>query len=179
MFKRRSQFLINKRFQLRFCFYVTSWIVALTLVYPLVIHNLYDSFIEIAKDTGNYEIVDSLKVKRAEVTNVLIWIQVFLIGVMVILSVYVSHRIAGPLYKLGLYFAAGKEGNFLRGLTFRKSDHFKEVAVAYNGMMDALADRLESEQKRIDGAIAKIEKGDKAEAISELKVVRDNLNVGE
>jgi hypothetical protein len=38
---KRSIILINKDFQFRFSFYVCSWLIALSFVYPLIIANVF------------------------------------------------------------------------------------------------------------------------------------------
>ena len=48
MAERRSIILVNWKFQLKVCLYVSSWIAALSVVYPLILDNLFAFTLQLA-----------------------------------------------------------------------------------------------------------------------------------
>jgi sensor histidine kinase YesM len=159
---RRSIFLINKPFQLRYSLYVCSWLFALSLIYPLIIYNLFEYFVRYASLDPNGPSIAALHDTRHQVVLLLIFLQLLFLSVTFLISIFTSHRIAGPLYKLRLFFKKAKESGMTEELHFRKGDHFQELAVDYNDMMNALRSRHQT-------AIAHLEKGDTQKALAALR----------
>ncbi len=139
---RRSIYLINWKFQLRFSFFVCSWLFALSVVYPIIIYNLFSYFIRYAARDPNGPPLLALHQIQDKVFWILILFQVIFLVVTFLISVFVSHRIAGPLYKLRKFFEKAKSGDFSEELHFRKNDHFQELAADYNSMARELKTRL-------------------------------------
>lgn len=155
--KRRNIFLINRPFQLRFSFYVCSWLVALSFVYPLIVNNLFGYFIRYAFLDPMGPSVATLQRTRGEVTWLLISVQIIFLFVTFLISIFMSHRIAGPLFKLRKFFAQAKEGDLSPNLQFRKADHFPELAKEYNEMMEGIANRFKNNLELLNRAITDIE----------------------
>ncbi len=139
---RRSIFLINRPFQLKFAFFVCSWLFALSLAYPLVIYNLFDLFFRYLSRDPNGPGLAALQSFRQEIIFLLAAFQVFFLVITFMISVFVSHRIAGPLYKLKNFFRQNGNGKLSPDLYFRKNDHFQDVAVEYNQMISKLRAEL-------------------------------------
>lgn len=149
---RRSIFLINKRFQLKFALYVCSWLFALSLVYPLIIQSLFDYFIRYLSADPNGPELTALQGVRQEMLILLVIMQVVFLIVTFLISIFLSHRIAGPIYKLGLFFQSARSGGaeaLAKKLSFRKNDHFQEIAAQYNEVMGSIAAR---EQRCVEAA---------------------------
>src|SRR4051794_11435786 len=108
---RRSIFLINKRFQLRFAFYVCSWLILLSLAYPLIISNLFDYFVQYLANDPMGPGLAILEKTRQEIFTFLLLMQAVLLSLAFLISVFMAHKIAGPLYKLHRYFVEAKDGN--------------------------------------------------------------------
>src|ERR1700744_6440900 len=95
---RRQILFVNRPFQLRFSFYVCSWLIAVSFAYPLLISNLFSFFIRyLAADPTGPTLV-TLEKTRQEVIWVLISMQSAFVGIIFLVSIFMSHRIAGPLY---------------------------------------------------------------------------------
>lgn len=155
---KRSVFLINKPFQLRFAFYVCSWLFVLSMAYPLSLQTLFNSFLDYVRLDPKGPELTKLDSIRSEMTNLLILLQAGFLGVTFLVSIFISHRIAGPLYKLSKSFSDAAAGNTHQRLKFRKSDHFQELAEGYNHMMDELGGSLTRATNQIDAAIQEIER---------------------
>jgi methyl-accepting chemotaxis protein len=146
---RRSIFLINRPFQLRFAFFVCSWLFALSLVYPLIIYNLFDFFARYLVRDPNGPGLASIESLRKEIIFLLIFFQVIFLVITFMISIFVSHRIAGPLYKLKNFFRQNGAGKLSSDLYFRKNDHFQDVAQEYNLMLSKLRAELRSVRETI------------------------------
>ena len=57
------------------------------------------------------------------------------------ISIFLSHRIAGPLFKIRRAMDDVTRGNFDQRITFRKNDHFMELQDTFNEMVQHLAVR--------------------------------------
>jgi sensor histidine kinase YesM len=158
MFHRRSIFLINKGFQLRFAFYVCSWLIALCLAYPLLIFNLFDYFMRYLVLDPLGPAVATLEKTRVELLWLLALMQIVILSLTFLISIFMSHRIAGPLYKLRQFLAKAKDGDLSQVLSFRKGDYFQELAKDYNELVESFRLKLEEKTDQISAPIPKLEK---------------------
>ncbi len=154
---RRKIFLINKKFQLRFAFYVCSWLVILSLAYPLIISSLFDYFIRYLAADPMGPGLALLEKARQEIFIFLIVMEVALIGLAFLISLFMSHKVAGPIYKMRKFFLEARNGNLEQSLFLRKNDYFTEMVPAYNEMMSAIRMQISHKQNKMDAAIQKLE----------------------
>jgi methyl-accepting chemotaxis protein len=169
---KRSVFLINKSFQIRFCLYVCSWLIALSAVYPIVVYNLFGYLIRyVSLDPFGPPLEGILKT-RTEVLWLLVVFQLVFALATFLISIFISHRIAGPLFKLGRFMDTARGGNLKEKLTFRKTDHFQDLAIRYNEMVDGLRVIVGKNQEQITSATKQVEaalKGASPESRRELE----------
>ncbi len=67
-----------------------------------------------------------------------------MIGAVVLLAVFSTHRLAGPMIAMRRALEDVKKGDLSRQLRFRRSDpHLEEIEVAFNEMTTALRERME------------------------------------
>lgn len=137
---RRGTLLIDRAFQLRFSWYVCSWILALGLINPAIANTLFELVLKYAESVPGNPGIATLQSMRGNVILLLVLLQLLFAGAVFVTSLFLSHRIAGPIHKLKLFIRAAKEGAIDRDLTFREKDHFKEVATEYNSMMESIRD---------------------------------------
>jgi len=143
MLYKRANFLINKRFQLKFAFFVCSWIFALSMVYPIIIYNLFEYFFKLSQNPTPTLSLTADKIRSIEnqVLFLLGILQLLFLAITFMLSIFLSHRIAGPLYKLRRSMEEIARGNFDLRITFRKNDHFMELQETFNEMVQHLSIR--------------------------------------
>ena len=155
--KKRSIFLINKPFQLRFSFYVCSWLFVLSLVLPLVIFSLFDFFNRFARTNAPGRSLAFL----GEIQSDILWniglFELSFAGVTFLISLFVSHRIAGPLYKLKMYMDKSSDGKLAGNLTFRKGDYFQDIADSYNALVSKVQENCHGSSKEIQQSIQDME----------------------
>jgi len=136
---KRRNFLINPSFQLRFALYISSWMMGLSLMFLLILDEAFTMISDLLiRDPRGPEVAQVLAAKH-ELFRSLYFIEAGFVLLVFVLSVFVSHRIAGPLYKLNRYMRDGaKNGRLLGDLHFRSGDHFRELAESYNAMASAV-----------------------------------------
>lgn len=168
---RRRIFLINKKFQLRFALYVCAWLVAASFVYPVLLNNVANFFISIvAAKVPNADIA-GLNSIRDQLFLLLIGSESALLALTFLVTLFIGHRIAGPIYKLGLYLDRVRQGDLTTPLHFRKFDHFKEVSDQYNEMLKNLRERVSEASTHIQRAMEHVDGDGRAALQAALKAL--------
>ncbi len=153
MAENRNIFIINPGFQYRFCLIICSIVFVGSLIYPITIWDLFNNFINMAPEQN----VEQLSASRDQLIWILMAIQLSFIGLVFALCLYMSHRIAGPMYKVSKYLREIRAGGALYPLTFREHDQFKEVAVEINETIEYLTQKSEDEIDYLQEVSAYIE----------------------
>jgi len=172
----RRHFLINPNFQLRFAFYITLAIFVISLAFPLF-------FMAVFHKAGGFFLINNPIALQAleEAQKDFFWVylicQIFLLFIGFGISLTLSHRIAGPLYKLKMAMIALQQGVLDRHIHFRKKDNFQELASGFNSMSDALFSRRRRDYERILSVIPKLERTQNTLAGEEKAVLQETLNV--
>jgi len=150
---RRRILLINKPFQFRFALYVVSWISALSIIYPMLIYQLYEWFHRYISADPNGPPIPMIEESKHEIIFWLVMMQLFFMAMTFLLSLFLSHRIAGPVYKIGKAMHEARNGS-MATIFFRKADHFKELAAEYNMMVESIQDSVRASRVHIEKAMA-------------------------
>ncbi len=149
----RRILLINKPFQIRFAVYVCSWLFVLSVIYPMLVSQLYDWFFKYVSADPNGPMIPFIQKSRQDMLFWLGLMQVCFMLMTFLMSLFMSHRIAGPLYKLSKSMNGLRNGNLAK-ITFRKNDHFQELAQDYNFMVESAADQISASKAHLDRALA-------------------------
>ncbi len=136
----RKKLLINPRFQLSFLKYVLGIAgVTLAIFYAAKVYFFYQTreYITSMGIPPEHMIFDFL----GSQSRVMDWIfggaaviESFFLAVM---GLRISHRVAGPVYRVTQDMQALARGEPARKIRFRKGDYFPELADAYNEQLDA------------------------------------------
>ncbi len=155
---RRRMVLIDSAFQLRFAFYVCTWIFALSLVYPFIVHSVFGFFFRyLALDPDGPTVSAILDVKK-EILVLLVLLQLVFLVMTFLISIFVSHRIAGPLYKMKKILSQARTTGLKDRVFFREKDHFHDLATEYNMTMDVLERAQKDKDKVVAEAAEKLSK---------------------
>lgn len=144
-FYKRSTFLINPAFQLKFSLIVCSIIVISTLIYPIIIYDFFNLMISQAP-----EVPENILVAQKNLILYLVLIQTVITLLVFIVFIFFTHKIAGPLYKLKNHLAGIREGNPITPLTFRKGDYFEDVAEEVSLFLETIVNNQESDFEYIE-----------------------------
>ncbi|MFY7992556.1 MAG: hypothetical protein ACOVP4_04610 [Bacteriovoracaceae bacterium] len=120
---KRSIFLVDPKFQVRFSLTVASLVFLTSLIYPII---FMDFINEIAKLTP--ALTEQLQVSRNQLVLFLMIIQMILTLIVFIIFIFMTHKVAGPMYKLKTHLNGIREGENISPLRFRSGDYFQDVA---------------------------------------------------
>ena len=145
---KRTIFLINPKFQLKFSLLISTVVFISSLIYPIVIYNLITTYknnistrlVKICeKETEEIaRISKSVSTQRENIIILLIFGQLIFTGIIFIISIFFSLKIAGPIYKTQKYLRKVSDNKGLGKLHFREEDYFKDLADDYNKTFSTL-----------------------------------------
>jgi nitrogen fixation/metabolism regulation signal transduction histidine kinase len=163
-----KNYLLDKKLQLRYIGFVT--------LLSAVICAVLGSFIWYQRSYATQIIVDTLNssewiepalreqiagtLEGSDLTMIYKMVGVC-VGLIVILSVFLvvmTHKVAGPLYKVGLYYEKIKEGKLPEIRDLRKGDEFQEFFRHFKKMCETMRERasadVEAYHRLVDAAKA-------------------------
>lgn len=129
---RRRILLIDREFQLKFSFFVTSWVLVLSVVFPSILYSSIETFLRILSRKVDPTTLQGIQNFQAELVTAIVLFMIVISVTIFLIAMYVSHRVAGPVYKIKTALARWKRGNVEEEIVLRKSDHFKDLADSYN-----------------------------------------------
>jgi len=148
----RRRYFIKNGMQLRYLrtnillTILASLFIVIT-VYQLTINILGTSLAEVyppALLNGIYNTLEStLRVR-------LLWIIIPLILVIITATILISHRLAGPAYRIERDLSEMAEGNFTKKIRLKKYDELKPIAANLNKMIDMISQNLNSIEKNLE-----------------------------
>jgi methyl-accepting chemotaxis protein len=87
-------------------------------------------------------------------------------------GIVMTHKIAGPLFKIKRHMNDIEQGRLYRPWRLRKGDQLQDFFAAFERMHAALRERVESDMRLLDRLVAAIERGDDLrEEVPKLKEV--------
>ncbi len=140
--KRRNYF-INKQVQGVYALFLIMSVGIISLLVSMeILRSFYHSFGGVNGESflANIDLFFVIKV-----------VVLLSLGSLVIggLSLFASHRIAGPIFRLNKSLKNITKGNYDERLSFRKNDYFQEIAKNFNDMADSFENKLSTENKSI------------------------------
>ena len=82
------------------------------------------------------EILEILTEQFQLINTYFIFTSIIISLILIIASIIISHRVAGPLFRLARHMKSTAQGEEPKEIQFRKKDHFKELADAYNTQLN-------------------------------------------
>lgn len=144
-FYKRSIFLIDPSFQLKFSLAISSLIIISSLIYPVVIVDFFDQFIN-----SNPQIKPNVIEARNDLILFLIIIQLVYSVFVFTLFVFMTHKVAGPMFKLKTHLSDIRQGQAITPLVFRAGDHFKDVADEVSLFLETISMNQEADFQYLD-----------------------------
>lgn len=134
--ERRSQLLVNRELQIYLIFYAIVFGVVFVIANILADHHFEQTLITALSGLPKSEEMDYLRdtvtQMRGLKTQISTGVSLIFLAVWAIQAYYMSHRIAGPVFKATRYLNQVAETGTKYNLTFRKQDFFNELADAIN-----------------------------------------------
>jgi HAMP domain-containing protein len=125
----RKQYMVKKGFQLRF---MTTIIIAMVLIALVTGLTIYYAVMQTLTTQLHGE---NLALVKHAITYRLFLRSFLLILAIAIISVFLSHRIAGPIYKFEQTIKECASGKNPKEIKLRKGDEFYELASAINNLI--------------------------------------------
>lgn len=160
LFLKGKVYMINPEFQWRFMSYVILTVVMSVSIIFLSNYFFFEGFIAKGEELGlpkDHSFFILIKEQREAMTRIFFGVSAIISVIIGFWGLFFSHRIAGPLYRLNLYFreAAVDKDSKLRPLFFRENDFFQEIpdSINYylniNGRLD-IDDQVGTEEQDSD-----------------------------
>jgi hypothetical protein len=151
-FYKRSTFLIDPKFQLRFSIVISTMFILGSLVYAFVVYDFMS-------DLGNQYALTKLGVTEGAKSFLIFMIpfQFLLTALVILTSIFLTHKVAGPLYKLKNHLIHIREGEPISPLEFRTGDNFQDVAEEVSLFLDWVVANQEADFKYVSEVAAYVD----------------------
>ncbi len=131
---------INPSYQRKYIFWVTLTGLILIFSYSFIFYFFtkenYAILVDLSPMTD--EAKQQLYKEMYQIVGLLIIGSILFLSLVSCIGLIYSHRTAGPLYHFKRIFYEVKNGNLSARVKLRPKDDFKDVAQAFNEMMDSL-----------------------------------------
>jgi len=133
---RRRNYLVAKKFQLKFAGLILGFMFLVALFSALTIY--YNTWMVLGEKLANVYPQGRLKGILQHANYVLFFRILIVSPIVLFFAIYVSHRIAGPIYRIRRDLEQVAAGNYSLRIKLRKTDELKDVADAMNKVIDVL-----------------------------------------
>jgi hypothetical protein len=150
-----KNYLIDKKLQLSYVLFVTilSGAIAGTLGYLLYAQEHYASRtisrslddVDFLDDDAKKDIRKGLKEQDTNEVAVMLVVGLGLVTVLTGYLIIMTHKVAGPLYKVSLYFDKMRDGKLPQVYDLRKGDQLRDFFDKFKQMDEALRERAKSD----------------------------------
>lgn len=149
--ERRQQLLVNRELQIYLIFYAIVFGVVFVLANILADRHFEESLMLVLGGLPKTEEMDYLRETVAQMrslkTQITTGVSLIFLAIWAIQAYYMSHRIAGPVFKATSYLKEVAEGGKRYRLAFRKHDFFTDLAESINKALPPPAQADEPDKK--------------------------------
>jgi methyl-accepting chemotaxis protein len=181
---KRRNFFIKKELQGKYIFSFFLFVIFGSILYAAIFSMLSaDSFTIVYKDS-NLTLGKTPYILLAEILKAN-WILILSGGILsVVIAMFLTHRFAGPIYRLEQSVQKMSGGNLAFDVMLRKTDEGKELAAALDGFKEDLAARIGSIRELSDAIDSNLKramdsvqdgKGPALSLLSETKALNEKL----
>ncbi len=132
---KRKNYLINPHFQLSFVLFSAITSLCGMGVFYLSIRYFFWTFKSLGKEVGipeNHIFFQFISDQSSKMNTIFLASAIVFFFISVIGSLLLSHKVAGPIYRITAHLKMAKETQELKELHFRKGDFFMELQDAFN-----------------------------------------------
>jgi len=151
---KRKQYLVSKKFQLKYVGLIMLLMFMTAALCSYVVY--YTSLMLLGEKLANVYPQGRL-VAIINTVNLRILFSILLISPLVfIIGIFLSHKIAGPIYRMERFLDAIAAGDIAQRLVLRKGDELMVLADAINRASDSLRVTMTDEKARISRAMTEL-----------------------
>ena len=139
---RRKNYFIKRDLQGRYIFTFFLFVVIGSILFTVIFSLLSSNTLTVVYDNYNLRIGKTPLILLKDILSAQ-WIFIVISGLLVIvLSMFLTHRFAGPLYRFERTLESLIEGNLKCRIHLRKKDEAKEMADLFNVLIERLTINL-------------------------------------
>ncbi len=170
---RRKRYIIDVGFQLKYIGYFLLFLYAGAAIAGYTVY--YTTWMTLGEKLANVYPTSRL-VYILRDGNIILLLRLLLITPLIILvGIILSHRIVGPAYRIGKYIDSLRAGDYSQGLTLRKRDALKELALRLTQLCYKLREDTEKRNKTVEDLVGSLKKKNLTPEI--LEEIRTKLKV--
>ncbi|MFH1904837.1 MAG: HAMP domain-containing protein [bacterium] len=146
--KFRWHYLVDKKFQMKYAVVTLIFMFIISAVCGYTVyHTLWTQLGEkLAQVYPQARLVSILNVVKIKLAMQLI----LLVPVVVLASVFLSHRVVGPVSKIRKHMKKLIEKDFSKEIHLRKTDEFRDIAELINKSIDSIKQNLMKTKESVD-----------------------------
>jgi methyl-accepting chemotaxis protein len=148
---KRTIFIVNPKFQFKFALFLCLLVFVTSLFWPATIMSIYDNLAAMQPER-----MDEIYDMRNSLLFTLGFIEFSVIGIVFVIAIFISHKMAGPMFKLKNYLRNISDGNPASELYFRKGDYFTDVADDINVFVNSILTQRGEDLEYLDEVAAYI-----------------------
>lgn len=152
---RRVQYLISARFQLK---YIGLIVLLMFLTSAICSYTVYHTGMAIFTEKMSQVYPQGRLVALLTTINYNVLVNfLLLIPVVALIGLYLSHKIAGPIYRVERYLTDMAAGKLVSRISFRKGDEFTSLADKINSLTDSLRATIANQRTSMDKINSELE----------------------
>jgi methyl-accepting chemotaxis protein len=151
----RKQYFVAKKFQLKYIGLILMLVFLTGILCSYVVY--YTSMLLLGDKLANVYPQGRL-ISIVNMVNVRILLSLVLVTpLVVIIGLYASHRIAGPIYRIEKFLTAMAAGDLSQPLTLRKNDELLSLADGINRLSDSMKAIIKRERDHLAGSAVSLD----------------------
>jgi methyl-accepting chemotaxis protein len=152
---KRKQYIVSAKFQLRYIGLILMLVFLTGILCSYVVY--YTSMLLLGDKLANVYPQGRL-ISIVNTVNIRILLSLVLITpLVVVIGIYASHKIAGPIYRIEKYLSAMAGGDLSIPLTLRKNDELVSLANGINNVADTMKASIKEEKERLASSMVLLE----------------------
>lgn len=176
---KRKQYIVQKEFQLKYVGLILALMFLTAALCSYVVY--YTTMIGLGEKLANVYPQGRL-VSIVRLVNFRIILSVLLVTPLVtIFGIWLSHKIAGPIFRMETFLKNMAAGDFSSRIVLRKGDELVRLADGMNNLGDALKSSIRQQRAHMDNVLAALNSlkdliGEKPQNISKINSTVDKLD---
>ena len=152
---RRKQYLVAKRFQLKYAGLILLLVLLTGILCSYVVY--YTAILLLGDKLANVYPQGRL-VSIVNMVNFRILLSLLIVAPFVVMiGIYASHRIAGPIYRIEKFLDSMAAGEFTSALTLRKNDELINLANGINRLTDSIKTSVRGQKAQLQKTSASLD----------------------
>lgn len=152
---KRTNYLVATRFQLKYIGLILILVLLTGILCSYVVY--YTTMLLLGDKLANVYPQGRL-ISIVNAVNIRILLSLILVApLVIIIGVFASHKIAGPIYRIEKFLENMANGDYSSILTLRKKDELISLANGINRVLDAIKGTVKGERSQLEKAYISLE----------------------